>query len=66
MCFIYIPLSKIDNPFFNFLFFFTIFLSRGLIRTTIFDALRDLVPFVQLKKREKRPWRSVAFNKVAG
>ena len=23
------------------------------------DALRDLVPFVQLKKREKDPWRSV-------
>ena len=23
------------------------------------DVLRDLVPFVQLKKREKHPWRSV-------
>ena len=30
------------------------------------DALRDLVPFVQFKKREKHPWRSVAFSKVAG
>ena len=30
------------------------------------DALRDLVPFVQFKKREKRPWRSVTFSKVAG
>ena len=30
------------------------------------DALRDLVPFVQFKKREKQPWRSVAFSKVAG
>ena len=46
----------------------------------IYDALRDLVPFVQFKKREKHPWRmlllvsysekypwrSVAFSKVAG
>ena len=30
------------------------------------DALRDLVAFVQFKKREKHPWRSVDFNKVAG
>ena len=30
------------------------------------DALRDLVPFVKFKKREKRPWRSVTFSKVAG
>ena len=28
-------------------------------------ALRDLVPFVQFKKREKHPWRSVNFSKVA-
>ena len=28
------------------------------------DALRDLVPFVQFKKREK--WRSATFSKVAG
>ena len=26
------------------------------------DALRDLVPFVQFKKREKHPWRSVTFS----
>ena len=32
----------------------------------ICDALRDLVPFVQFKKREKDPWRSVTFSKVAG
>ena len=32
----------------------------------ICDALRDLVPFVQFKKREKRPWRCVTFSKVAG
>ena len=29
-------------------------------------ALRDLVPFVQFKKRKKHPWRSVNFSKVAG
>ena len=32
----------------------------------ICDVLRDLVPFVQFKKREKHPWRSVNFSKVAG
>ena len=26
------------------------------------DALRDLVPFVQFKKRGKHPWRSVTFR----
>ena len=30
------------------------------------DALSDLVPFVQFKKCEKHPWRSVNFSKVAG
>ena len=28
-------------------------------------ALRDLVPFVQFKKREKHPWSSVNFSKPA-
>ena len=28
----------------------------------ICGALHDLVPFVQFKKREKHPWRSVTFN----
>ena len=32
----------------------------------ICDALRDLVPLVQLKKRQKHPWRSVTFSKVTG
>ena len=32
----------------------------------ICDALGDLVPFVQFKKREKNPWRKVNFSKVAG
>ena len=30
------------------------------------DALRDLVPFVLFKEREKHPWKSVTFSKVAG
>ena len=33
---------------------------------TIGDALRNLVPFVQFKKHEKHPWRSLAVSKVAG
>ena len=28
----------------------------------ICDALRDLVLFVQFKKREKHPWRSVTYS----
>ena len=36
------------------------------IHNTICDALRNLVPFVQFKKRKKHPWRSVNFSKVAG
>ena len=32
----------------------------------ICGALRDLVPCTQFKKREKHPWRSVTFSKVAG
>ena len=31
----------------------------------ICDAKRDLVPFVQFKKHEKHPWRSVNFSKAA-
>ena len=29
-------------------------------------ALRDLIPLVQFKKREKHPWRSVTYSKAAG
>ena len=32
----------------------------------ICGSLYDLVAFVQFKKREKHPWRSVNFSKVAG
>ena len=31
----------------------------------ICGALRDLVPYVQFKKREKHRWRGVNFIKVA-
>ena len=31
---------------------------------SICDVLRDLVSFVQIKKREKHTWRSVTFNTV--
>ena len=33
---------------------------------TTCDALHDSLSFVQFKKREKHPWRSVNFSKVAG
>ena len=41
--------------------------DRGSSRTHIFicDALRNLVPYVQFKKRKKHPWRSANFSKVA-
>ena len=32
----------------------------------ICDPLRDLLQFVQFKKLEKHPWKSVTFSKVAG
>ena len=31
----------------------------------IFDALRDLAPYVQFNKREKHPWRRVSFSKAS-
>ena len=38
----------------------------GMIGSSQCDALRDLVAFVQFENREKHPWRSVNFSKVAG
>ena len=38
---------------------------KVVITLRICDALRDLVPFVQFKKREKHPRRSVTFSEVA-
>ena len=40
--------------------------NGNLNNIAISDALRDLVAYVQFKKREKDPWRSVTFSKVAG
>ena len=31
---------------------------------SIFDALHDLVPFVQFEKRKKHPRKNVTFSKV--
>ena len=39
--------------------------SQGKVKKEICGALRNLVPFVQFKKREKYLWRSVNLNKVA-
>ena len=47
-------------------FYFPILLPSKFFGLTICCALRDLVPFVQFKKCEKHPWRSVTFNKVTG
>ena len=41
-------------------------LNKWYIYWDICDALRDLVPFLQFKKHEKHPWRSVNLSKVAG
>ena len=39
------------------------YITELLIKKNIIcDALRDLVPFVQFKKREKQPWMSVTFS----
>ena len=37
----------------------------SIFTNNISDILRDLVRFVQFKKREKHPWKSVTFSKVA-
>ena len=34
-------------------------------QSKIWGALCDLVPCAQFKKREKDPWRSITFSKVA-
>ena len=43
-----------------------ILILRDVVYRKICDALRDLVPFVEFKKREKHPSKSVTFSKVAG
>ena len=42
-----------------------IFPSNG-IQFLIWDAVRDLVSFIQFIKPEKQPWTSVTFSKTAG
>ena len=37
----------------------------NVLNFSIIEALRDLVPFVKFKTREKHPCRSVSFNKIA-
>ena len=37
--------------------------TRRKLMSYICDALHDLVPYVQFKKLEKHPWRSVNFSK---
>ena len=50
-----------------FLILFSIYFSKKLVNFLILcDALRDLVPFVQFKKRGKRQWRSATFWKIPG
>ena len=65
--------SAVDNWFIDNLF--NISLSPPIIQNrsdsifssySICDVLRDLVPFVQFKKCEKHPLRSITFSKVAG
>ena len=41
-------------------------LFLALSKRIICDALRDLIPVVQFKKREKRSWWSSTFSKIAG
>ena len=40
--------------------------SKVQIVLNICGVFSDLVAFVQFKKREENPWRSVNFSKVAG
>ena len=47
-------------------FIFISKVTRYLFIDAICDTLRDLLLFVQFKKHEKLPWRSVSFSKVAG
>ena len=46
--------------------FFQHHLCFGTFTFEICSALRDLVPFVQFKKRQKHPYRTVNFSKIAG
>ena len=41
-------------------------LQEYVISKNYCDALRNLLPFVQFKKREKHPWKNATFSKVSG
>ena len=64
----FIGLLKLDitPPTDNLKYCLTPELLQVRMNISICGALRDLVPFVQFKKRKKHPWRSVTFSKVAG
>ena len=51
--------GKVEGIYFLGFYFF-----KGLLFNS--GALCDVVPFVQFKKREEHPWRSVTFSKVTG
>ena len=57
----YVVLSSSSLAFISFLS--GLILSQQLFKR---DVLRALVPFMQFKKHEKHPWRSVSFSNVAG
>ena len=48
--------SQYDIYFISQYFFSLIYLLNGNSSKFIWDALRDLAPFAQFKKREKYPW----------
>ena len=51
----------------NSFFYVLIFQNNAATHTNaIWDAFPNLVPFIQFKKREKHPWKSVTFSKVPG
>ena len=62
---------RLEWPLYLFYLFVTFFFGSYIFKSIclsilsiICDALHDLVPFAQFKKREKHPWKSVTFSKV--
>ena len=43
-----------------------LFWARSFVDVNVCHVLRDLVQFIQFKKREKHQWKSITFSKVAG
>ena len=67
-CFLTLFARRKKGTFFNLLYNFHFSYTKTSILNDLnmCDALRYLVPFVQFKKREKHPCRSVNFIKIAG